>query len=414
MNPNRLLIRNVVLHGHRTHILIEGNRFSDLDAPADTPADRTIEGRGKAILPPFYNAHTHAAMTLLRGYADDMPLFRWLTEYIWPREASLTKDDIYAGSRLAILEMIRSGCVFFADMYWHVKETMRAVEETGIRAAIGLAFMDRLSDKQKKANFRMIDTWSGRASGRIGITVAPHAVYTVNEDLLRRCAEAALRKGVPLHIHLSETEREVADCVREHGLTPVRWLEKLGVFEAQVVAAHVVHVDREEIGILQRRGVTVVHNPCSNMKLSSGIFPSEDILASGCRIALGTDGCSSNNSLDMREEMKVAALLAKCRYTSESLSAGTVFEWATRNGAQAFGIDAGVIEAGKLADAVLVNLDNERMVPCHNLISNWVYAADSRCVDTVICDGRIVMENGRVPGEEEIIDAARRACSRFR
>ena len=414
MKANRLLIRNVMLHGHPTHILIEGNRFSDLDAPADTPADRIIEGKGKAVLPPFYNAHTHAAMTLLRGYADDMPPFRWLTEYIWPCEASLTKDDIYIGSRLAILEMIRSGCVFFADMYWSVEETMRAAEEMGVRAAIGLAFMDRLSDKQKEANFRLIDEWPGQASDRIGITVAPHAIYTVDENLLRRCAEAACRKGIVLHTHLSETEQEVADCLREHGLTPVRWLERLGVFEARVVAAHVVHVDQEEIDILKRHDATVVHNPCSNMKLSSGIFPSEAMMASGCRIALGTDGCSSNNNLDMREEMKVAALLAKCRYTSESVSAGTVFEWATRNSAQAFGIDAGVIEAGKLADAVLVNLDNERLVPCHNLISNWVYAADSRCVDTVICDGRIVMENGRVPGEEEIIEQARRACSRFR
>lgn len=398
-----ILLREVVHENRPTNIFIEGNRFKSLDAPADTPAGLVIGCKGKAILPPFYNAHTHAAMTLLRGYADDMPLFQWLTEHIWPYEARMTPQDIYNGTHLAILEMIKSGCVFFNDMYWEIEETMRAVEEMGIRAAIGVTFMDRQSERRIEDKFRFIEHWTDRADGRIQITVAPHAVYTVSEGLFRRCAEAARSKGLVLHTHLAETEQEVKDCIAAHGMTPVRWLDSIGVLGDNVVAAHVVHVDDEEIEILKERKVTIVHNPCSNMKLSSGIFRAQSFTESGCRIALGTDGASSNNNLDMREEMKIAALLAKCQHTPETLPAHEVLQWGTQNAAEAFHINAGVIAEGKLADAVLVNLNNERLVPRHNLISNWVYAADSRCIDTVICDGKIIMEQGRVQGEEVII-----------
>lgn len=399
-----LLLREVVHQNHPTNILIEGNRFKSLNAPADTPANTVIDCKGLAILPPFYNAHTHAAMTLLRGYADDMPLFQWLNEYIWPYEARMTPTDIYNGTRLAILEMIKSGCVFFNDMYWEIEETIRAAEEMGIRAAVGVTFMDRQSERRTEDNFRFIEQWADRADGRIQITVAPHAIYTVSEALFRRCAEAARNKGLVLHTHLAETEQEVKDCIAAHGMTPVRWLDSIGVLGENVVAAHVVHVDDEEIEILKERKVTIVHNPCSNMKLSSGIFRAQAFSQSDCRIALGTDGASSNNNLDMREEMKIAALLAKCQHTPDTLSAPEVLQWGTRNAAEAFHIDAGIIAEGKLADAVLVNLANERLLPCHNLISNWVYAADSRCIDTVICDGKIIMQDGVVQGEEEIIN----------
>lgn len=400
-----ILLREVLHQNRPTHILIEGNRFKSLDVSADTQADIILDCKGKAILPPFYNAHTHAAMTLLRGYADDMPLFQWLTEHIWPYEARMTREDIYNGTRLAILEMIKSGCVFFNDMYWHIEETIRAAEEMGIRAAIGVTFMDRQDPELIEANFQFIEQWKDRADGRIQLTIAPHAIYTVGEELFRRCAKVARQKGLVLHIHLSETEQEVKDCIAAHGISPVRWLDSIGVLGENVVAAHVVHVDDEEIEILKKQKVTIAHNPCSNMKLSSGIFRAEAFAASGCRITLGTDGCSSNNTLDMREEMKIAALLAKCQHTPDTLSAREVLEWSTKNGADAFGIDAGTIAEGKLADALLVNLNNERLIPCHNLISNWVYAADSRCIDTVICDGKIVMENGKVEKEKEIIES---------
>lgn len=389
-----LLVKNVLLDGARTDILIENHRFRSLNAPEGTVADEAIDADGMAILPPFYNTHTHAAMSLLRGYADDMPLQKWLRDYIWPYEDKLTAADIREGSRLAVREMVKTGTVFFSDMYFDIEETIRIVQETGMRAAIGVTFVEAHSKSQLAEKLDMLSHWSDPSGGLITLTVAPHAIYTVGPDLLVRCSETARRLGLKLHIHLSETQKEVEDCLREQGTTPVRYLDRLGVLGPEVVAAHVVHVDDEEAEILAARGVTVAHCPCSNMKLASGVFPYERLRKAGCRITLGTDGDSSNNNLDMREEMKFAALLAKVSSGDPAaMPAEEAFAIATRNGAEAFGIDAGVIAVGKLADALLVRLDDERMLPCHHLLSNWVYAAGSSCIDTVICNGRILMKN---------------------
>ena len=389
-----LLVKNVLLDGARTDILIEDHRFRSLAAPAGTVADAVIDADGMAILPPFYNTHTHAAMSLLRGYADDMPLQKWLRDYIWPYEDKLTAADIREGSRLAVREMVKTGTVFFSDMYFDIEETIRIVQETGMRAAIGVTFVDAHTKSQQAEKLDLLSRWSDPSGGLITLTIAPHAIYTVGPDLLVRCSETARRLGLKLHIHLSETQKEVEDCLREQGTTPVRYLDRLGVLGPEVVAAHVVHVDEEEAEILAARGVTVAHCPCSNMKLASGVFPYARLRKAGCRITLGTDGDSSNNNLDMREEMKFAALLAKMSSGDPAaMPAEEAFAIATRNGAEAFGIDAGVIAEGKLADALLVRLDDERMLPCHHLLSNWVYAAGSSCIDTVICNGRILMKN---------------------
>ncbi len=409
-----ILIKNILLNDRKTHVRIDGNRFSEIGDNADKrPADIIIEGEGKAIIPPFYNGHTHAAMALLRGYADDMPLFEWLNNHIWPAESKITPQDVYTGSRLAILEMIKSGTVFFADMYWDIEETARAAEEMGVRAAIGITFMDRLGEEKIRQNFKVLKEWK-KSSELVQLAVSPHAIYTAGEALLKQCAEVARELDIILHIHLSETEQEVCDCIEAHGKTPVRWLDSIGILSSGVVAAHVVHVDDEEIAILKERGVTIVHNPVSNMKLSSGCFRTKEMLQSGCRVALGTDGCSSNNNLDMRESMKFASLLAKSNYSPEVLTVQEVYQWATVNGAEAFGLDAGIIAEGKLADALLVDLDNERLVPNYNLLSNWVYAADSSCIDTVICNGRILMQNRDVKNEEKIISEAREACRKWK
>ena len=389
-----LLVKNVLLDGARTDILIEDHWFRSLAAPAGTVADAVIDADGMAILPPFYNTHTHAAMSLLRGYADDMPLQKWLRDYIWPYEDKLTAADIREGSRLAVREMVKTGTVFFSDMYFDIEETIRIVQETGMRAAIGVTFVDAHTKSQQAEKLDLLSRWSDPSGGLITLTIAPHAIYTVGPDLLVRCSETARRLGLKLHIHLSETQKEVEDCLREQGTTPVRYLDRLGVLGPEVVAAHVVHVDEEEAEILAARGVTVAHCPCSNMKLASGVFPYARLRKAGCRITLGTDGDSSNNNLDMREEMKFAALLAKMSSGDPAaMPAEEAFAIATRNGAEAFGIDAGVIAEGKLADALLVRLDDERMLPCHHLLSNWVYAAGSSCIDTVICNGRILMKN---------------------
>ncbi|MBQ1709235.1 MAG: amidohydrolase [Bacteroidales bacterium] len=388
-----LLIKNVLLKDRKTDILVADGRFKSLCAPEGTRADETLDAEGTAILPPFYNTHTHAAMSLLRGYADDMPLQKWLQDYIWPYENKMTAQDIREGSRLAVREMIRTGTVFFSDMYFEIDQTIAVVQEFGIRAAIGVTFVDSHSKSQQADKLDMLRQWVDPSGGLITLTVAPHAIYTVSPDLLVKCADTARSLGLKLHIHLSETRQEVEDCLRAHGTTPVRYLDSLGFLGPDVIAAHVVHVDEEEAAILASRGVTIAHCPCSNMKLASGIFPYKMLHEAGCRITLGTDGDSSNNNLDMREEMKFAALLAKVSSGDpEVLPAAEALEMATRSGAEAFGLDAGVIREGALADALLVRLDDERMQPCHNLISNWVYAAGSSCIDSVICNGNIVMK----------------------
>lgn len=408
----KILLKDTMLNGNRTDVLIAGHRFEKI-APGQIADAGTeiVNAAGTAILPPFYNTHTHAAMTLLRGYADDKELFTWLNDHIWPFEAKMTARDIYEGSRLAILEMIRSGTVFFNDMYWQSDETVRAASEMGIRACVGMTVTDFIGEAAIEATFERLaalkpGNWADDA-GLVRLTLAPHAVYTVCEKLWRRCADFARERGLLLHIHLAETRKEIADCVAAHGKTPVRWLDSLGVLGENVIAAHVVHVDDEEISILRERGVVIAHNPCSNMKLASGTFRSQAFSRAGCRVTIGTDGNASNNNLDMREETKFAALLAKVSGNPEALPAEEALAWATCNGAEAFGIDAGVIAEGRLADAVLVDLNNERLVPSHNLISNWVYSADSRCIRDVICNGKFLMRSGVIEGEAEILDAVR-------
>ena len=402
-----IFIKDVLLDGRKTNILIEDNRFVDLAADFDAFKSqgaqksaardfRLINGGGLAILPPFYNTHTHAAMSLLRGYADDMPLKTWLEDHIWPREDKLTPEDIYEGTRMAIREMIRTGSVFMNNMYFDIDEEIRAIEETGIRACVGVTFMDNHSKAQRDSKVDFIRSWKGTPSGRVQIAAAPHAIYTVSEDVLRSVRTIATENNIPIHIHLSETESEVADCIKLHGKTPVKYLDDMGFLGPDVICAHLVHLTDEDIRIIVDRGVVAAHCPCSNMKLSSGIAPMQKLSEAGCRITLGTDGSASNNNLDMREEMKFAALLAKSVGEPTDAPATEVLKWATVNGAQTFGIDAGEIKVGKLADAILVDTENYKMQPCTNLISNWVYSADSSCIDTVICDGRVLMCGGEL------------------
>ena len=388
--PESVLVRGVLHEGRKTNILIRKDRFADLDAPADTPADRILEADGTAILPAFYNTHTHAAMTLMRGYADDRPLQQWLEEDVWPFEANLQPEDIRRGNDLAIKEMTAGGTTFFSDMYFDFEECIAAVEASGMRAAIGITVLDGHPKSQTEAIKDYIRNWQDPTGGRIQLVMAPHSVYTVRAERLRRCANFARHNGLLLHIHLSETRREVEDCIRAHGTTPVRYLDKLGFLGQDVIAAHCVHVDAEEWKILAKRGVTVSHCPCSNLKLGSGRFPYELALESGCRITLGTDGASSSNCLDLREAMKFAALVAKMQGDTTLLPAEEVFRWATKNGADFFGIDAGEIAVGKQADAVLVELGEARMQPLHHLISNWVYSADSSVIRYTICAGSVL------------------------
>jgi len=401
-------------HNRVVNVLIEGNRFSKItESGVDVPAGAEVVDCSRfALFPAFYNGHTHAAMSLLRGYADDMPLQKWLQEYIWPFEAKLTGDDIEPACRLAFLEMIKSGTVFFADMYWHRERTIKVVEEMGIRAAVGVTFAESLmTAEQIEGNFNFLAAHTGE-SERVRLAVAPHSVYTVGEKLLKRCADFARAENFFVHTHLSETLKELEDCEKQYGCSPVRLLERAGMLDSNLAAAHCVHFSDDDVKAFVGSGATAVLNPNSNLKLASGIPPIDRLLRARAKVALGTDGDSSNNNLDMHEEMKLAALLAKVQGGAETLPAQDALKMATVNSARAYGLlDAGEIREGYLADCLLVDTKNERMVPGHNLVSNWVYAADSSCIDSVICNGRFIMRGRHVDGEEDIVREAE-ACAK--
>ena len=412
-------IENVIFNGKNTCVRIEGNRFARIGG-APAPADTVIDCRGKmAITPPFYNAHNHAAMTLFRGYADDLELFRWLNEFIWPAEARLTEEDIYTGAKLAIVEMIKSGTVFFNDMYWKPMGTLRAARDMKVRAAIGLMAIcgddGELLPKCREDNEKLLDV-RAELPERLIVNHGPHAVYTVSEKQLRRIADEADKWDLRIHIHVSETYKEYSDCRHAHDKkTPVEYLDSLGIIRRDAVLAHAIYLTAHDREIIAERGAVLAHMPISNMKLCSGTFNFTDAVKAGCRVAIGTDGASSNNNLSMLDEMKFAALVAKMRSGSPTAGAAPeILRAATEVGASAFGIDAGVIAEGKLADALLIDLDQPCMVGDYSLVSNLVYSADPSVIDTVICDGEILMRGRVVPDEAEIVAAAREVCDKFR
>ena len=400
----------------RADILIVGKVFEKVNRvlePADYEGAEVVDCSNFAIMPAFYNGHTHAAMSLLRGFADDMELGKWLNEYIWPTEAKLTDDDIRVGSRLAVLEMIKSGTVFFADMYWHREQTMRVVEEMGIRAAIGVTFAEPLMSAEAWANnVDFLKKHTGE-SDRVQLVVMPHAIYTVGEEKTAELIELARSENYKIHTHLSETLFEIKTCNEKYGCTPVEFWKRLGGLNSNFSAAHCTHFSASDRKIFAESGATAILNPCSNLKLNSGMPQIAEMLKDGLKLGLGTDGDSSNNNLDMQEEMKTIALLAKYLGTAETLPAEDALDLATCNVANFFGIHAGKIEEGYLADCLLLNLDNERMVPCYNIYSNWVYSANSSAIDSVMCNGKFVMRGRHVEGEEEILREARECAKRL-
>jgi 5-methylthioadenosine/S-adenosylhomocysteine deaminase len=417
----RILIKNVQHNGQPADVFIENNVIAKISAASlndcHSPSATILDGTDKAILPTFHNAHHHAAMATMRSYADDLELFEWLNDHVWPLEAGVTEEDVYNGARLACLEMIKSGTTFFNDMYWYFHGTARAVEEMGMRAALGAVFIDMDDDDRRTANreqaIQLLEE-SQQYSDRIHFQLGPHALYTVSRDALSWCVEFAAEHGLMIHTHLSETEKEVADCVAMHGMRPPAYLDSIGMLAPNLTAAHCVWLDQGEMELLAKRGVNALHCPASNMKLCSGKFRFTDAQNAGIKIAIGTDGAGSNNNLDMGEEIKLAALLEK-HFTGDptALPAETAWHAGTRAAAEMFGLNSGIIEEGALADLMLVDLNNERLVPGHNLMADMVYSADSACIDTVICDGRILMQNRHVEGEEEIIAKGREFKQKF-
>lgn len=404
------------------YIVIEGDRIQAVgegEAPLDSYETR-LDGRNQMALPGFINTHTHAAMTLLRGYADDLPLMEWLEKKIWPLEAKLSGEDVYWGTMLAMVEMIKTGTTCFADMYFFMDEVAKAVEQSGMRAVLARGMIGLGPEKETAIteSRELVRNWNGACNGRINTVLGPHAPYTCPPEYLQKVMALATELGVGLHIHLAETAGEVADSQRIYGQTPVAHMESLGLFNHRVIAAHCVHLSEQDISVLARWGVGVVHNPESNMKLASGIAPVPEMLQAGISVALGTDGASSNNNLDMLQELRTCSLLHKVNtFDPTVIPAYQALQMATGHGAKVLGLEAevGTIEAGKKADIIMVQIDEAHMIPHYDLVANLVYAGQAADVNTVIIDGKIIMRDRIIKtiNEPEVIRQAQRIAAKL-
>jgi len=408
-----LLLKNVFLNGKTQDILIKDNAFAKIASHIEPHNCETIDCKDKAILPTFCNTHTHASMMFLRGIGEDLELFDWLENEIWPREDKLTSEAVYHLSRFAILEMIKTGTTMFLDMYFFIDQTIKAAEEMGIRAAITYLGMDVFDENETKRRQGLAQTFlSNDSTGPLiykGLSC--HAVYTTSEALIQSFKEYTRKNKTYLSIHMNETQKEVSDCLAKYNKRPIQLIDDWGVLDENTIVAHAVHLDDDEISRIVRAKAVVAHNPTSNLKLNSGQMPLQKYLDRGVRVALGTDGVSSNNSLSMMSEMKVAALSAKSAANS-STAAKTpdVFKIATENGFEALGVKAGKIEEGYLADFMLVDLNHHALLPNVNLVSNMVYSADPSVICDVFCNGKPLMRGGYVAGEEEIVQNFRKVC----
>ena len=431
MSDNTILIKNALIlspnenfEGKKS-LLIKNDIISEIsDEIDDSNVDKIIDATGKILLPGFVNTHTHLSMTLFRGLADDLSLDSWLNDHIWPMEANLNGDYCYIGALLGAVELIKSGTTTFSDMYFYMEDVARAVDEAGIRAVLSYGMID-FGDAEKRENeirenLTLFENCNGMADGRIKVFFGPHSPYTASEELLVKVRELASEYNMGIHIHVSETQKEINDKLDERGLRPFEYLDEIGFLGPDVVAAHSVWLSDNEIDIIKKNDVKVSHNPCSNMKLASGIAPVSKLIENGVCVSIGTDGASSNNNLDLIEELKTASLLQKVSTldpkvldSDEAIAMGTI------KGAEALGLEneIGSIEVGKKADIILIDTNSANMVPdSSSLSSNIIYSANGSNVDTTICNGKILMENKQltVLDEQEIYDKARQAIKELK
>ncbi len=407
-----LTVVGALLDGEKVGVRCEGGVIAAIGPEVGAqPGDETLDAAGAPLVPALVNGHTHAAMTLFRGHGGDLPLMRWLRETIWPVEAKLDAEDVYWGTRLACLEMIRTGTARFWDMYWHPEATARAVGDAGLRATIGGPLFD--ADGETKTTqervLRELDELEG-CGPRVDRALAPHSIYTVSETLLRWTAERAAERGVPVHIHLSETEQEVNDCLEAHGVRPVAYLDGLGLLGARTVLAHGVWLDRDELEVVAARRCTLIANPVANMKLAvGGVFPYPAAREAGVAVGLGTDGAGSNDSLDLLADLKAFALVQ--RHAARDATVIPAAEaWAIATGARAPLLAPGDrLVVGAPADFLLLRRDAYE-TGLGDLVSDLVYAASGSVVDTTVVAGRVLMRGGEVEGAAEIVaQAAERA-----
>jgi len=366
-------------------------------------AEKELDAEGGLILPGLINGHTHAAMTLFRGLADDLPLMTWLNNYIFPVEGKMDANFVRVGTLLACAEMILSGTTTFCDMYLFEEEVARASKKAGMRSLVGEVLYDFPSpnygtlDRGFTYTEALIQRW--REDPLVNIAVEPHSLFTCGTELLLKANELALTHGVPLIIHVAETREELHEIKNRSGKTLGRYLQDLGLLGPHLILDHCVHVSKDEIALLAEHAVSVVHNPESNMKLASGIAPVPEMLAKGITVALGTDGCASNNNLDLFGEMDMAAKLHKVsKLDPTALDAQTVIRMATIDGAKALGLEkiTGSLEVGKRADVIVVDCNKPHLTPMYNPYSHLVYAATGHDVKHSIIDGKVVMENRKL------------------
>lgn len=427
MTDSTILIKNAIILNPgendclktTSSVLIKDDIIAEIGDNITEEADKVIDGEGKILMPGLINTHTHLSMTLFRGLADDLSLDTWLNDYIWPVEAHLNGYYCYIGALLGAVELIKSGTTTFSDMYFYMEDVARAVDESGLRAVLSYGMIDFADEEKRRAeiaaNVNLFKNCNNAAEGRIKVFFGPHAPYTASKELLDEVRDLASKFNTGIHIHVAETQKEVEDILEQTGKRPFEYLDDIGFLGPNVVAAHAVWLSEEEIDIIMDREVKISHNPCSNMKLASGISPVANMLSHDICVSIGTDGASSNNNLDLIEEMKTASLLQKvATLDPKVLTSEETVAMATINGARTLGLEneIGSIEVGKKADLILIDTDEANMTPDSSCISsNVVYAAKGSNVDTTICNGKILMENRKLTtlDEEEIYKKARAA-----
>ena len=420
-----ILLKNIVCNGTVSDIYIEGSVIARIVTSADDPCGQipasgveVVDCQGKTAMPAFVNMHTHAGMSLMRGIEEDVPLKEWI-DRIWEVESHIDGDFVYHATKVACLEMIRTGTVTFNDQYWYPMMARKAAVEMGLRPVISYVVLDHNNKEeaefQKDECVRTYEESLGWKDGGL-FSMAFHAIYSVSEEMMLWSAEFARKHGLKLHIHLSETEKEVRDCMAGHnGLSPVEYLDRLGILGPDVIAAHTLWLSDEDVRILGERKVNCVHNINSNTKLASGYrFRYNELRDAGANVCIGTDGCASSNNLDMLEALKTTALFQKAwRENPKALPLYELISLATSNGADALGLDTGRLEAGMQADICIVNTDSSFFLSPGSFLSNFIYSAHSDCIDSLISMGRFVMRNRKVEGEESILRDARKELGKI-
>lgn len=396
-NDNNDVLENVCIAIKDGNIELIG-KIENID---EKKFNKVIDAKNKIVMPGLVNAHTHSGMSVFRNFTQELPLEEWLFNKIFPVEAKLTKEDIHFGAMLSIAEMIKGGTTTFADMYYHMDEVASLVEKTGIRANLSKSVLSLNQDgvgsisRDLEGTKEYFKRWHNSCDGRIKVYIEIHSAYIYDEPSIREAAQLAKDLGTGIHIHVAETENEQNVCKQKYGMDVVRILDKCNVFEVPVLAAHCVHLTDENIKLLKRKNVSVCHNITSNLKLGSGIARIPDMLEQGINIALGTDGCASNDNLNMFEEIHLTSLVHKGILRDPTVvKACDVLNMATVNGAKALGFNnLGKIEEGAKADIIIIDTDGIHNTPIGNLVNSLAYSIQASDVNTTIVDGKILMQN---------------------